>query len=167
MADAKIIVASDVHGRLRDLRWILLHERDADALFFLGDGLYDLDQALATCEKVGRKPHYPIYRVRGNCDVGYPDPLEGLVPLGGLLIFYTHGHMYSVKSSYDILAETAEARGADIALFGHTHAHALVNAGFSDLPILFNPGSVRDGASYGIIEIEEGKPKFSWKRVPQ
>ena len=41
----KILVISDVHGRLRDLRWVLKNE-PADAVFFLGDGLYDLDQAL-------------------------------------------------------------------------------------------------------------------------
>ena len=41
----KILVISDVHGRLRNLRWVLNNET-ADALFFLGDGLYDLDGAL-------------------------------------------------------------------------------------------------------------------------
>ena len=41
----KILVVSDVHGRLRDLRWVLQNE-SADALFFLGDGLYDLNAAL-------------------------------------------------------------------------------------------------------------------------
>ena len=34
----KILVVSDVHGRLRDLRWVLAHET-ADAMFYLGDGL--------------------------------------------------------------------------------------------------------------------------------
>ena len=41
----KILVVSDVHGRLRDLRWLLNNET-ADAMFYLGDGLYDLNAAL-------------------------------------------------------------------------------------------------------------------------
>ena len=41
----KILVISDVHGRLRDLRWALNNET-ADAMFYLGDGLYDLNAAL-------------------------------------------------------------------------------------------------------------------------
>ena len=45
----KILVVSDVHGRLRDLRWVLAHET-ADAMFYLGDGLYDLNDPL---------PHLP------------------------------------------------------------------------------------------------------------
>ena len=40
----KVLVVSDVHGRVTPLRWLLKNET-ADALFFLGDGLYDLDQA--------------------------------------------------------------------------------------------------------------------------
>lgn len=41
----KILVVSDVHGRMRDLRWVLQNET-ADAMFYLGDGLYDLNGAL-------------------------------------------------------------------------------------------------------------------------
>ena len=83
----KVLVVSDVHGRVTPLRWLLKNET-ADALFFLGDGLYDLDQAIAAN---GAAPDYPIYRVRGNCDIGSDDPAEGLAPFGGVLFFYTHG----------------------------------------------------------------------------
>ena len=69
----KVLVVSDVHGRVTPLRWLLKNET-ADALFFLGDGLYDLDQAIAAN---GAAPDYPIYRVRGNCDIGSDDPAEG------------------------------------------------------------------------------------------
>ena len=41
----KVLVVSDVHGRVTPLRWLLKNET-ADALFFLGDGLYDLNGAL-------------------------------------------------------------------------------------------------------------------------
>ena len=116
----KILVISDVHGRLRDLRWVLQNET-ADAMFYLGDGLYDLNAAL----ELRREPvPYPIYRVAGNCDVNYSEPSEGLAPFGGVLFFYTHGHHYGVKMGSERLAECAGERGADVALFGHTHRRA-------------------------------------------
>lgn len=158
----RILAVSDVHGRMTRLRWVLENET-ADALFFLGDGLYDLDQALA-CRTV--PPAYPIYRVRGNCDAGAPDPAEGLAPFGGVLFFYTHGHLYNVKSSYDRLTEYASDRGADVALFGHTHFKTL-RRGMPGYPTLFNPGSLRDGGSYGVITIRDGVCNFGWKQVPQ
>ena len=72
----KILVISDVHGRMRDLRWVLQNET-ADAMFYLGDGLYDLNGAL----ELNKTPvPYPIYRVAGNCDVGYQEPTEGMAP---------------------------------------------------------------------------------------
>lgn len=118
----KILVISDVHGRLRDLRWVLQNET-ADAMFYLGDGLYDLNAAL----ELRREPvPYPIYRVAGNCDVNYSEPSEGLAPFGGVLFFYTHGHHYGVKMGSERLAECAGERGADVALFGHTHRRELV-----------------------------------------
>ena len=116
----KVLVVSDVHGRVTPLRWLLKNET-ADALFFLGDGLYDLDQAIAAN---GAAPDYPIYRVRGNCDIGSDDPAEGLAPFGGVLFFYTHGHLFGVKSGYERIAEYAADRGADVVLFGHTHYNA-------------------------------------------
>ena len=99
----KILVVSDVHGRLRDLRWLLNNET-ADAMFYLGDGLYDLNAAL----ELRKEPvPYPIYRVAGNCDMNYNEPSEGMVPFGGVLFFYTHGHHYGVKMGSERLAECA------------------------------------------------------------
>lgn len=162
MPDCKILVASDVHGRLRDLRWVLQNET-ADALFFLGDGLDDLDRAI---EMRPTPLPYPVYRVRGNCDIGYPDPLEGLAPFGGVLFFYTHGHLYDVKSGYERIRDYAAARGADVVLFGHTHNKAL-RRGLPGAPALFNPGSVMSGACYGVITITGGECSFGWKKVPR
>lgn len=88
------------------------------------------------------RPDYPIYRVRGNCDIGSDDPAEGLAPFGGVLFFYTHGHLFGVKSGYERIAEYAADRGADVVLFGHTHYKALRH-GTPFSPALFNPGSLR------------------------
>ena len=157
-----ILVVSDTHGRLTRLRWILRFEK-ADALFCLVFGLYDLDQAILQ-NRV--QPPYPIYRVRGNCDFGAHDPTEGLAPFGGVLFFYTHGHHYGVKASLGQLQEEAADRGADVALFGHTHYKTL-RAATAATPALFNPGSLRDTGSYGVITITDGQCSFGWKQVPQ
>lgn len=157
----RILVISDVHGRLRALRWVLDHET-ADALFYLGDGLYDLDAAL---QQRSTPLPYPVYRVAGNCDIGFPDPAEGLVPFAGVLFFYTHGHHYGVKSGSERLAESAGARGADVALFGHTHCRELTR-GVGTAATVFNPGSLRDGGSYGVVTVADGRCEFGWKRVP-
>ena len=59
----------------------MLQNETADAMFYLGDGLYDLNAAL----ELRREPvPYPIYRVAGNCDVNYSEPSEGLAPFGGV-----------------------------------------------------------------------------------
>ena len=158
----KILVVSDVHGRMRDLRWVLQNET-ADAMFYLGDGLYDLNGAL----ELNKTPvPYPIYRVAGNCDVGYQEPTEGMAPFAGVLFFYTHGHHYGVKMGSERLAESAGERGADVALFGYTHRRELVR-GVGTAATVFNPGSLRDGGSYGVITVTDGQCEFSWKRVPQ
>ena len=91
--------------------------------------------------------------------------LDGLAPFGGVLFFYTHGHHYGVKMGSERLAECAGERGADVALFGHTHRRELVR-GVGTAATVFNPGSLRDGGSYGVITIKDGHCEFSWKRVP-
>ena len=140
----KILVVSDVHGRMRDLRWVLQNET-ADAMFYLGDGLYDLNGAL---------------------ELNNQEPTEGMAPFAGVLFFYTHGHHYGVKMGSERLAESAGERGADVALFGHTHRRELVR-GVGTAATVFNPGSLRDGGSYGVITVTDGQCEFSWKRVPQ
>ena len=141
----KILVISDVHGRLRDLRWVLNNET-ADAMFYLGDGLYDLNAAL----ELRKEPvPYPIYRVAGNCDVNYSEPSEGMAPFGGVLFFYTHGHRYGVKSSDGALVERALKVNARILLYGHTHEPV---TRYEDGLYIMNPGSARQGR-YGMIDI--------------
>ena len=101
----KVLVVSDVHGRVTPLRWLLKNET-ADALFFLGDGLYDLDQAIAAN---GAAPDYPIYRVRGNCDIGSDDPAEGLAPRGGCGAVWPHP-LYNAAPWYAVFPGAVQPR---------------------------------------------------------
>ena len=157
----KLLVLSDSHGGRDAIERILKAEsKNIDALIFLGDGLRDLELALT------KYPRLRAYSVAGNCDYGALEPTDGLAAFDGVVIFYTHGHMYGVKYDLDTLADAAAARGADVALFGHTHRRELVR-GVGTAATVFNPGSLRDGGSYGVITIENGECSFTWKRVPE
>ena len=92
----------------------------------------------------------------GNCDFGALEPLDGLAAFDGVVVFYTHGHMYGVKYDLDTLSDAAAARGANVALFGHTHVPVAEQRG--DV-FLFNPGSCGRcyTGPYGILTLADGK----------
>ncbi|MEF9865742.1 MAG: metallophosphoesterase [Oscillospiraceae bacterium] len=157
----KLLILSDVHGEYQLLADIVKTEKDVNAIIFLGDGLQDM----YTLQRNVQLPR--TYLVRGNCDFSYSEPSESLAAFDGLLVFYTHGNGYDVKWTMAGITAAAKARGADIALFGHTHAPFYeIHDGIH----LFNPGSVsrpRIGRStYGILEIRDGVPRFKHKEVP-
>ena len=109
----KLLVLSDSHGGRAAIERVLMKEsKSIDALIFLGDGLRDLELALTLCPKLR------AYSVAGNCDYGALEPTDGLAAFDGVVIFYTHGHMYGVKYDLDTLADAASARGA---VRSHTH----------------------------------------------
>ena len=88
----KLLVLSDSHGARDAIKRILNKEQNnVDAVIFLGDGLRDLEQALAFF------PHLRVYSVAGNCDYGALEPLDGLAGFDQTVVFYTHGHMYGVR----------------------------------------------------------------------
>ncbi len=153
----KLLVLSDIHGRGAAMMHAVQDHPDAAAVFFLGDGIRDAEELQHS--RLG----IPIYLVRGNCDLGSYAPTEGLVPLGGALIFYTHGHLYNVKSGLGPLARQAKGAGADIALFGHTHRPLHEEW---DGVHLFNPGALGSAAgSYGVVILGEGPARFQWDYV--
>ena len=74
--------------------------------------------------------------------------------------------MYGVKYDLDTLADAAAARGAEVALFGHTHKPiALQKNGV----FLFNPGSCgrcyTGPNTYGVMLLDKaGSPALHTKR---
>lgn len=148
----KLVILSDSHNSADAIRRILKAEADADAAIFLGDGLRDLELALT------QYPRLRVYSVAGNCDYGALEPLDGLAAFEQVVLFYTHGHMYGVKYDLDTLADAAAARGAEIALFGHTHRPLAEQRG---KVFLFNPGSCgrcyTGPDTYGVLTLDQGK----------
>ena len=149
----KLLVLSDSHGGRTAIERVLMKEsKNIDALIFLGDGLRDLELTLTLYPKLR------AYSVAGNCDYGALEPLDGLAAFDGVVVFYTHGHMYGVKYDLDTLSDAAAARGANVALFGHTHVPVAEQRG--DV-FLFNPGSCgrcyTGPNTYGILTLADGK----------
>ena len=128
---------------------------DAEVIFFLGDGLCDIEPFVLDRTRA-------FLAVRGNCD-GYAVLGGAIVKktdeinLLGKRVVFTHGDLYGVKYSLDGLKQLAEQRGADLVLFGHTHMPLeRYESDIRDGVYFFNPGSrAVSPASYGIINITE------------
>lgn len=149
-----IVVFSDSHGfplptKLQEVA------READFVFFLGDGIRGLDDMLL---------HKGFHAVKGNCDAycGFPD--DELVQVEDVKFLLTHGHEYHVKHDKLPILLKAHELGANVALYGHTHfAEELEEQGI----LLLNPGAISSPmigvASYAYFVVSGDK--FTYKIV--
>ena len=122
-----------------------------DHVIHLGDH-YDDGQILAL-----ENPHIRFHQVPGNCDRYHllswqPDIL--CYPIGGVLLYMTHGHKHGVKSSTERLLEAAREKGVQAVLYGHTHIPDCHRE--EDGLWVLNPGSAGKGC-VGVIEINGEK----------
>lgn len=145
----KILIVSDTHGRESNLERALDETGPIDQMIHLGDveGAEDYIRELTDV---------PVAMVAGNNDYYTDLPGELLLDLPGHRALLTHGHYYNVGRGPERLMEAAMERGADIAMFGHTHRPYLECG--PELTVL-NPGSLtlprQEGhePSYMIMEI--------------
>ena len=153
----KCLCFSDSHGSPYNIRLALSKHPDAEVIFFLGDGLRDLEYFITDRSRAW-------LAVQGNCDYSsllgdYNVKKTDSITLMGKRIVFTHGDLYGVKYGIDGVKKLASDLSADLVLFGHTH-EALEKyiptdeGGF----YLFKPGSIGagyGGASYGVINITD------------
>jgi putative phosphoesterase len=153
----KCLCFSDSHGSPHNIRLALSKHPDAEVIFFLGDGLRDLEDFVLDRSRA-------FFAVQGNCDYhallgeSFVKKTDSIT-LMGKRIFFTHGDLYGVKYGLDGVKKLAIDYNADVVLFGHTHQPLekyvpTDEGGF----YLFNPGSIGGGyggASYGIINITD------------
>lgn len=141
----RILVVSDSHGMEADLRRAILAQPKAEVVIHLGDGEAEARRLKASF------PEKTFLQVRGNCDWGSDCPTVGEYTVDGVKLFYTHGHVYGVKSGLYGAVCAARERGAQVLLFGHTH-RALTD--YEDGLHILNPGAVSGWqASYGTLDI--------------
>lgn len=128
----RILIVSDTHKAHANLERVLQLEGQIDMMIHLGDveGKEDYIEALAGC---------PVHMVSGNNDFFSDLPWEEEFFIGDHLVFITHGHGYFVGMDEERLKKEARGRGADIAMYGHTHKPALTIE--PDL-VTLNPGSI-------------------------
>lgn len=146
----KILVFSDAHGQVRGVEQaIRTHEKDTDAIIFLGDGVRETENLLM------QFPQIMHTVVLENNDFGCTGVQECVLYLEGVRIFCTHGHKYGVKSGMGRLYQAAVEKEAQLVLYGHTHEAA--NFTMEGIRF-FNPGTVGRGSNrtYGVIYIEKG-----------
>lgn len=145
----RILVFSDSHTDVGICSSLIKKLPQADMIIHAGDHISDarkLEQIF---------PDIQFKYVAGNCDS--PLMQQDLTFLsGGKKFFLSHGHRYCVKFDYDYhtLCEKALSEQADITIFGHTH---VPYCQYHSKLLLLNPGSIKYGHTFGIIEIENGK----------
>ena len=109
----RVLVISDTHKKHENLKVILERVSPVDLVIHLGDaeGYEDYIGELCGC---------PLEIVAGNNDFFSSLPREKEIMAGNYRVFMTHGHYYYVGSGIEDLKREALARGADVAMFGHT-----------------------------------------------
>ncbi len=151
----RLLVLSDSHSALSFMR-LCIDAVKPQVVIHLGD-YYDDAKAMEE-----EYPHIRFFSVPGNCDKYRvsPDAPETLVEtVGGVKLYMTHGHLHRVKAGVGGLLAAARSRGAQMALFGHTHSPLCEQ--LEDGLWLLNPGSCGYyGGSAGIIEIESSKISY-------
>ena len=139
----KILVFSDSHHFLSGMVQAIQEEKP-DHVIHLGDLMSDAE------ELSWRFQTLPVCTVPGNCD-GWTTALPiKRITLQGKNILLSHGHLWKVKSTYDIAVQEGRKAGADILLFGHTHRAYCQQ--LEDGLWVMNPGASR--TSYGTILLE-------------
>ena len=145
----RMIITSDSHGKSVTFFDIAeKHIDDASLFVNLGDcnSQRDLENA-----KLYFGSRLNLICVSGNCDWSSDAPETEKFMFGGKKVLMCHGHTFRVKSGLSLYINEAKRRGADIALFGHTHTPFQE---YIDGIYFFNPGAVLD-ARYGIIDVTD------------
>ena len=159
----KYLIFSDSHGSYENMKDALFMHRDADGVFFLGDGLREAD-LLHT-----EYPDKIFISVRGNCDFypyfnGFEAQKTETLNLSGFRITATHGDIFGVKYALGGLFKLAQDTCSDIILFGHTHSPLCESASLKGKNVtFFNPGSIACG-SFGLL-ILNGKAEFLHSKI--
>jgi uncharacterized protein len=156
----RILVVSDSHHDISALAPVLKRfASKVDLVAHLGDGAEDLEPAAR--EAGVRLPRVECVRGNGDdCEPGlWPRRLIGSSERPILLL---HGHLDGVAEGLGRIVAAAEAVGASLVLFGHTH-----KAFFEEYRgiLALNPGSIsrprgRDRPTFAVVDVPEEKERW-------
>jgi putative phosphoesterase len=148
MCVLKILVFSDSHGNVENMRKVMILE-NPQVVFFLGDGQRDIKALMKDY------PDTPLYAVAGNCDYASEFPDELTLTLEGVKMVLAHGHTHGVKSGYERYLNYGFTKHAKLIFSGHTHRHEIrEKRGIT----LINPGSIGFyyEPTYAVVKLENG-----------
>jgi len=146
----RIYVISDTHGRIDKAMEIYRTLEDIDLIVHLGDHWND-------AKRMKDQLNVPLIGVKGNMDGSFSRDGYHILETDFGKIFLTHGHMESVKQSYENIMYKAESYQCRAAFFGHTHIPLFLEA---EGLYFLNPGSLslpaggRKG-SYAVATVTE------------
>lgn len=172
-----ILVISDTHRRRDAISRVLAQLNFRPwAVLFLGDGLKDLD----VISNDARYDSLSVFSVAGNCDkYGFfsaDEPDVRAVMAGEIKIVMMHGDTFGVKHGLGEAQRYAASQGADVLLYGHTHAPYVQTlaageyiGGGVTLPkalVVANPGSLGEPRygqkpTFGVLTVRDGQILFS------
>ena len=115
----RILCLSDTHRNISNAIDII-NDQKPDYVFHLGDLESDAEDLQSIFDRIR------FVYVSGNCDWSSfsAAPGERFFEIGGVKILMCHGHSYNVKQGTEYYLSVARKKGADLALFGHTHKYA-------------------------------------------
>ena len=137
-----ILIISDSHGHREQIEWLKMNIK-YDYLFFLGDGIRDLENY---------QEDDKICAVSGNCDLFSSEAEQKIVIVENVKFLITHGHQYKVKWGIGALVNEGRRTNSKVVCYGHTHLKYCENV---DGVLYLNPGALANG-NYGIIEVDNG-----------
>lgn len=138
----KICVLSDSHGSKKRIKE-LLDKNSFDIVFYLGDGLSDVQDYT--------EPNFK--KVCGNCDWESDEPTTRYEVVLGHKIMLTHGHVFRAKLSTLSLSEHAKQNNYQVVCYGHTHKQ---KNEYENGVLVVNPGAFKNG-NYAVLNIEKDK----------
>lgn len=151
----KVLIVSDTHRLNGTLQTVIEKEKPFDMLLHLGDSEGSEELIAAWCRE--QNDRCQVHMVAGNNDFFSALPREKEVRIGSYKAFLTHGHLYNVSVGTAALLDEAKDRGAQLAVYGHTHRPQLAKR---DDVLILNPGSLsfprQEGRrpSYLILELD-------------
>ena len=156
-----ILVLSDSHAALSFMR-LCIDRVKPDEVIHLGD-YYEDAQSLQD-----GYTHIPFHIVPGNCDRYRCDPDLPRVlcyEIDGVKMLMTHGHQHDVKMGIGGLVAEARRRGAQAALYGHTHRSDCHRE--DDGLWVVNPGTCGSYGGTAAIIVTENKKISSCRIIAQ
>ena len=106
----RVVIVSDTHGRLGDLQEAVERSKPVDWVLHLGDVEGQQDEIADIAAMAGAK----VAMVSGNNDFFSSLRKELELVIGGVRIWMTHGHQYSVYQGIERIKNQGIMRSVDV-----------------------------------------------------